>query len=468
MSAPQNATSVREGDAPRAENGGVMLRLAEFFSTLVRKYLPDPLVIAILLTLLSVILAVTVGRSSPIDVIRYWGDGFWGLLAFGMQVVLIILTGFLLAKTPIVDSLLTRLASIPKGPKSAIMMAVVLTGIASWLQWGFGLIVGTIIAQKIAANVRTVHYPLVIASAYSGFVVYGMGISATIPLLIASDDHFLVEQMGVVGLEQTVFHPVILATTLVTILTMPIFLAMLHPRDPSKVVLLDPAVLVIAAPSSVDGSARSFGQRLNESPVLGIAAGLLGLSYSAIYFFDGGKIDLNSVNFLFLMLAFLLFGRPSKFLVALAEGVKTVGGVIVQYPFYAGIMAILVGSGLVVTFSEAFAAISTPATLPLWVFISAGVINLLIPSGGGQFAVQGPVVVEAALAIEANTAATAMAVSVGDQWTNLLQPFFLLPVLALSKLKLTDVLGYTIMMLFYTGVIFSISMLVYAAVMPLP
>ncbi len=460
MSQPRSTETL-----PKEEKPGGMLRLAEFFSRIVRKYLPDPLAIAIILTIFSVLLAVTVGRSNPLDVVEYWGGGFWDLLEFGMQVVLIILTGFLLAKTPIVDVMLTRLAKLPKGNTSAIVLAVVLTGIASWLQWGFGLIIGTIIAQKIAANVKTLHYPLAIAAAYSGFVVYGMGISATIPLLVATDGHFLEDQMGVVGLEETVFHPVILITTILTIVTMPFFLALLHPKDPKRVIPLDPAVLQIKKNEEVEVGERSFGQRLNDSPVLGIAAGLLGLSYSMIYFIGGGSIDLNSVNFLFLMLAFLLFARPSRFITAVAEGVKTVGGVIVQYPFYAGIMAILVGSGLVVTFSELFTAISTPHTLPLWAFISAGLINLLIPSGGGQFAVQGPVVIEAANAIGASPAATAMAVSVGDQWTNMLQPFFLLPVLALSKLKLTDVLGYTIIMLFFTGVIFTASMLVYGFVM---
>lgn len=459
-----SSTKVRE----QPEKRGVMLTLAEFFSKVVQRYLPDPLAIAIILTVLSVVLALTVGRSNPLEIIEYWGGGFWDLLAFGMQVVLIILTGFLLAKTPVVDKLLTRLARLPKGNLSAIVLIVILTGVASWLQWGFGLIIGTIIAQKVAANVRTLHYPLAIASAYSGFVVYGMGISATIPLLINTEGHYLQEQMGIVGLEQTVFHPVILITTLFTLVSMPFVLALMHPKNPDKVVLIDPKVLEIDKSTGLDSADKPFGQRINESPVLGIAAGLLGLSYSVVYFVGGGSIDLNSVNFLFLMLAFLLFGRPSNFIAAVAEGVKTVGGVIVQYPFYAGIMAILVGSGLVVTFSEIFAAISSPLTLPLFTFLSAGAINLLVPSGGGQFAVQGPVVIEAAHAIDANAAATAMAVSVGDQWTNMLQPFFLLPVLALSKLKLTDVLGYTIMMLFYTGIIFSVSMLVYAWVMPLP
>ena len=148
----------------------------------------------------------------------------------------------------------------------------------------------------------------------------------------------------------------------------------------------------------------------------------------------------------------------------MSDGEETAGGVIMQYPFYAGIMAILVGSGLVVTFSDAFVAISDANTLPFWTFLSAGAINILIPSGGCQFAVQGPVVIEAATAVGASRSATAMAVSIGDQWTNMLQPFFLLPVLALSKLKLADVMGYTIMALFYSGIIFSVCTLVHGFV----
>ncbi|KAM9862903.1 putative short-chain fatty acid transporter [Leucobacter sp. BZR 635] len=441
-----------------------MLVIADFFSRLVRRYLPDPLVIAILLTIVTILSALLFAGSTPLDIVKYWGEGFWGLLAFSMQVVLIILTGFLLARTPIVDKALDRLASIPKGPRSAIMMAVVITGLASWLQWGFGLIVGTLIAQKIAANVRSSHYPLVIASAYAGFVVYGMGISATIPLLVATPGHFLEDQMGIAPLSETIFHPVVLGTTVFILLTLPIFMALLHPKNPDKVVPFDPAVLATPKVIKLDPTQMSWGEKMNQSPVLGIAAGALGVGYSVIYFFEGGQLNLDSVNLLFLFLAFLLFGRPASFIAAMQEGVKTVGGVIVQYPFYAGIMAILTGSGLVVTFSEFFVSISNATTLPFWSFLSAGFINVMIPSGGGQWAVQGPVMIEAAAAVGASSAATAMAVSIGDQWTNMLQPFFLLPVLALSKLKLTDVMGYTIMVLFYSGLVFTASTLIYGAV----
>ncbi|WP_150461521.1 short-chain fatty acid transporter [Nesterenkonia ebinurensis] len=437
-----------------------MVALAEFFSRLARRYLPDPLVIAILLTVASIVLALIFGRSSPLDVITYWGEGFWGLLEFGMQVVLIILTGYLLASTPAADRILDRLASIPTSPKTAVAMAVFVTGVASWFQWGFGLIVGTLIAQKIAVNVRDAHYPLVIAGAYGGFVIYGAGMSATIPLTVATPGHFLEEQMGIETLSETIFHPVVLALSIFTIVTLPFFMAMLHPKDPAKVIPIDPETVRPPEEPPVDPESMGLGQRLNRHWFGGVVTGTLGLIYSVIYFFDGGQLNLNSVNFIFLMLAFLLFARPSRFLAAMAEGVKTVGGVIVQYPFYAGIMGIMTGSGLVVMFSDLFVQVSDENTLPLWTFLSAGLINVLIPSGGGQWAIQGPVMIEAANAVGASGAATAVAASIGDGWTNMLTPMFLLPVLAISKLKLQDVMGYVIMVLFYAAVVMGVAMLI--------
>lgn len=432
---------------------------AEGLSRLSRKLLPDPLVIAIILTIVSFVLALTVGRSSPLDVLDYWGEGFWGLLEFSMQVVLIILTGYLLASTPLANRLLDRLARIPNTPRQAVVLAVFITGVASWLQWGFGLIVGTLIAQKLGSQVRNVHYPLVIAAAYGGFVVYGAGLSATVPLTVATPGHFLEDEMGIVPLQETVFNPVVLGLILFTLLTLPFFMAMLHPKDSKRVVTIDPESLKPAEKEPEDDESKGVGQKLNEHWLGGVIIGLLGLGYSALYFFGGGQLDLNSVNFFFLMLALLLFARPSKFLAALSGGVKTVGAVIVQYPFYAGIMGILSGSGLVVLFADLIGQVSSENTLPFLTFLSGGAINVLIPSGGGQWAIQGPVMIDAANAVGANHAATVMAFSIGDGWTNMLTPMFLLPVLAISGLKLREVMGYVIMVLLYGAVVFSAGIL---------
>lgn len=434
-----------------------MNAIADFFTNLMRRWLPDPLVIAIILTVLTMLMAMTWGGSTPLAVVGFWGDGFWNLLAFTMQMAVVLLTGYMLAKTPAVDRLLDRIAGLVKSPSAAIILITLVGGIGSWLNWGFGLVAGGIIAKKVAMNVKGLHYPLAIAAGYSGFSVYGIGLSGSVPLLIATEGHFLQDKMGIIPISQTIFSPWVLGMSALAIFGLPFFNLMMHPRDPSKIKEFDPTTVTEHAEiDELDHEDRRlFGPRLNDSPVIGILIGALGLLYIVMKFVNGGSLDLNTVNMIFLMLGFLLFARPRHYLHALNDAVKVISGIVIQYPFYAGIMAILVGSGLIVTFSNLFTAISSAETLPIWSFISGGIINILVPSGGGQWAVQGPVMIEAAQALGANHAATALAVQIGDQWTNMVQPFWVLPVLAISGLKLKDVMGYMVLILAFLGVIFA-------------
>lgn len=449
-------------DRPRpAKKGNVLDRTAGFFTNLMDKYLPDPLVIAIMITGLVLILAVFIQGSSPQEAISYWGDGFWDLLAFTMQMTVVLLAGYILAKTPIVDRILDALTSRVSNPRTAIIVATLVGGIGSWLNWGFGLVMGGIIAQKLAMNVKGLHYPLAIAAGYSGFAIYGIGISGTIPLLIATEGHFLQDQMGIIPLAETIFTPYILLTNLAVLIILPLFNAMLHPKDPNRVVEMDRSTLAFAKPATQLDDRPTLAARLNNSPIVGIGIGAVALVYSFNYFFQGGTLNLDAVNFMFLFLGIILFARPAAFLAAVNDGIRIVSGIIIQYPFYAGIMGILVGSGLVVSFANWFGTFSTAETLPFWSFLSAGIINLFAPSGGGQWAVQGPVMMEAAAALNADGAATAMAVAIGDQWTNMVQPFWILPVLAISGLKLRDVMGYLVLILVLLGVIFGAAVLLW-------
>lgn len=422
-----------------------------------RRWLPDPLVIAVILTVLTMLMALTWGGAAPMAVVNYWGDGFWNLLAFTMQMAVVLLTGYMLAKTPIVDRLLDRIATLVNSPRAAIVLITLVGGIGSWLNWGFGLVAGGIIARKVAMNVKGLHYPLAIASGYSGFSVYGIGLSGSVPLLIATEGHFMQDRMGIIPLSETIFSPWLLAMSALAVFGLPVFNLLMHPKDPAKIKEFDPgSVTAHEQLEELDiEDKRLFGPRLNDSPVIGILIGGIGLLYVLMKFVNGGSLDLNTVNMIFLMLGFLLFARPRHYLHALNDAVKVISGIVIQYPFYAGIMAILVGSGLVVTFSNLFTAISSAETLPIWSFISAGIINILVPSGGGQWAVQGPVMIEAAQNLNADFAATAIAVQIGDQWTNMVQPFWVLPVLAISGLKLKDVMGYMVLILGFLGVIFA-------------
>lgn len=443
---------------------GVLERVAGFFSNLMDKYLPDPLVIAIMLTGLTMILAVLFRGTSPMDVVTYWGDGFWDLLAFTMQMTVVLLAGYILAKTPIVDRLLDALTSRVSSPRAAIIVATLVGGIGSWLNWGFGLVIGGIVAQKLAMNVKGLHYPLAIAAGYSGFAVYGIGLSGSVPLLIATEGHFLQEQMGIVPLTETIFSPYLLLTNLAVIIILPLFNAMLHPKDPASIKEIDrsnqEATRAAVLEQSLD-ERPTLAAKLNNSRFIGYGIGAIALVFAVSYFVQGGTLNLDAVNFMFLFLGIALFARPSQFLAAVNDGVKVVSGIIIQYPFYAGIMGILVGSGLVVSFADLFGAISTAETLPFWSFVSGGIINLLAPSGGGQWAVQGPVMIEAAQALNADLAATSLAVQIGDQWTNMVQPFWILPVLAISGLKLRDVMGYMVLILALLGVIFGAAVLIW-------
>ena len=430
-----------------------MTALANFFTRIVNRYIPDPLVVAILLTALTVLIAMLAQGTGFLEATRYWGDGFWNLLAFTMQMTVILLAGYILARTPAVDRLMDMVVSGITTPRAAIIAATLFGGVGSWLNWGFGLVLGTLIAQKLGRKVEGLHYPLVIAAGYSGFAVYGVGLSGSVPLLINTPGHFLEETIGLVSLSDTIFSPYLLTMNLILLVTLPLFNAMLHPKNPADVVRAKPAPEIAAEPAA-DPAERTLADRLNRSPVLGVGMGLFGLFYAALYLVDGGSITLNFVNLLFLFLGVTLFVTPARFLAALNDGVKVVGGIIVQYPFYAGILAILAGSGLIVTFSNWFVSFSTAQTLPIWSFLSAGIINILVPSGGGQWVIQGPVMMAAAKELGASIPATALAVQIGDQWTNMVQPFWLLPALAISGLKLKDLMGYMVLVLLYLGVVF--------------
>lgn len=436
--------------------------LANFFTRIVNRYMPDPLVVAIVLTALTVLFAMFSEGTSFLDATRYWGDGFWNLLAFTMQMTVILLAGYILAKTPVVDWLLNQLVMRIHTPRGAIIAATLIAGVGSWLNWGFGLVIGVLIAQKLGRHVKGLHYPLVMAAGYSGFALYGVGLSGSVPLLINTPGHFLEGTIGLVPLSETIFSPVMIVTCLLVLATLPFFNAMLHPRNPADIIEARPAEAAPQAASPTE--APTLADRMNNSPIIGIGVGLFGMLYCALYLWGGGGITLNFINFLFVFLGILLFVTPNRFLAALNDGVRIVSGIIIQYPFYAGILAILAGSGLIVTFSNWFVSISSAATLPIWSFISAGLINIFVPSGGGQWVIQGPVMMSAAQELGASIPATALAVQIGDQWTNMIQPFWLLPALAISGLKLRDIMGYMVLILFYLGIIFGGAVLIWGAI----
>lgn len=441
-----------------------MTKIANFFTELMRRYLPDPFVFAIGLTFLTLLLALTVEGKGFIEITEAWGDGFWNLLSFTTQMAVILAMGYVLASAPVTDRLLNAVVARVHQPRTAVAVATLIGAVGSYLNWGFGLVIGGIVAKKLALKVPGVHYPLIIAAAYSGFTMYGLGLSATIPLTISTSGHALASKMGVIALGQTIFSLPMLLTALAVLVTLPILNAMLHPKPGQPIKEIDPALHTegkSVAVESEDFGAVTVASRLNNSRILSLLIGLLGMAYVVVYFVKGGAADLNLVNFFILFLGILLLGTPQAYVAKLGEGIKTISGIVLQYPFYAGIMAIMAASGLVGTISQVFVDISTPETLGFWGLISSFVINFFAPSGGGHWVIQGPFMVDAANAIGAPMPDVAMSVMLGNAWNDLVQPFWILPALALSRLRLKDVMGYTVIMMFWVGLIYIAAILLW-------
>jgi short-chain fatty acids transporter len=443
-----------------------MSKITAFFTELMRRYLPDPFVFAIMLTLLTMALAFGV-ESRPLPaVVQDWGKGFWSLLAFTTQMAVILVMGYVLAAAPIVDRFLNRITERVHTPRQAIIVATLVGCIGSYLNWGFGLVIGGIMARKLALKVKGVHYPLIIASAYTGFTMYSLGFSATIPVLISTKGHAFEGKMGLIPLSETIFSAPILLTSLAVLIALPLLNATMHPKAGEPVTELDPASVAADAKAGGDahqllGDEKTLAYRLNNSRLLSLLIGLCGMAYVVMHFVQGGNLDLNMINFFILFLGVLLLGTPMKYVEKLNEGVKTIGGIILQFPFYAGIMAIMHGSGLVESIAHLFVSVSSANTLPLWGLVSSFVINFFAPSGGGHWVLQGPFMIDAAHTLGASQAQTAMSVMLGNGWNDLVQPFWILPALALSKLKLKDIMGYTVVSMLLVGAIYAATMVIW-------
>ncbi len=427
-----------------------MLRaLARPLTGLVEKYLPDPFVLVIVLTLITMGAAILVQGTGPAEVVAMWGDGFWSLLSFSMQMLFVLVSGFMMASTPPVRKILAALASRASSAGGAILIVSLVSLAASWLNWGFGLVVGALFAKEMARQIR-VDYRLLIASAYSGFLIWHGGISGSIPLSIATEGHPFVDQIGIIPTSQTIFSLSNLAIVAALVVVIPLVnRAMLPPED--KMVTVDPDLLH-EEPETGRGEATP-ADRLETSPILTWIVGLIGVVFLVIHFGGGGGLSLDIVNFTFLTLAILLHGTPRRLLASLDEGIRGGAGIVIQFPFYAGIMGVMTASGLAASMSQGLVSLANEFTFPFWTFLSAGIVNFFVPSGGGQWAVQAPVVMPAAEAIGVDQARAAMAVAWGDAWTNMIQPFWALPLLGIAGLRARDMMGFCVVHLLIGGVI---------------
>lgn len=428
---------------------------------MVQRYLPEPFIFAIILTFIAALLAMPICHQTPVEVVEHWGGGVWNLLAFSMQMALVLVCGSTLAAAPVVKRGISVLASLPKSSAGAIALVTAVSAIACWLNWGFGLIVGVIFAKEIARKLPGVDYRLLIASAYSGFVVWHAGLSGSIPLTMATPGEALTAATnGIltapVPVSQTILHPYNLVMVVLVIAALVTVNALMHPKQ--GVVTVDPSLLVEET-AEVSETADTPAEKMENSRILAWLIALLGLSYLVIkLFFRGGAFDLNSVIMLFLFVGVILHGTPLSYVRAFTKAASGAAGILLQFPFYAGIMGIITGVGhsgicFGTVISDACISISTPTTYPLLTFLCAAVLNMFVPSGGGHWAIQAPIMFAAGANLGVDPGLTGTAIAWGDAWTNLIQPFWAIPALAIAKLNAKDIMGFCLIDLLVTGVI---------------
>ena len=425
----------------------------------VNRWLPDPFLFAIILTIVVFIASMIGTQQSPIALVDSWGNssGFWGLLSFSMQMALVLVLGSAMASAKVCKKALGAIASVAKDKKSAIIVTTFVSTICCWLNWGFGLIAGALLAKEVARRVKDVDYPLLIASAYSGFVIWHAGLSGSIPLQIGASGG--TEILGVtyqVPTSQTIFHPVNLGMVLVILILMPLVNYAMHP-DAAHTITVDPALLVEEEEKTY--TIDTPAEKIEHNKVLWFITLVLGFAYIVYYFVTQGfNLGLNIVNMIFMFLGILLHGDLRKYVDAIAEAASGAAGILLQFPFYAGIMGLMVatnadGVSLAGIIADFFTNISTNVTFPMLTFLSAGIINFFVPSGSGQWAVQAPIVMPAATQMGIEYGRAAMAIAWGDQWTNMIQPFWALPALGIAGLSARNIMGYLVIVTIFTGIV---------------
>ncbi len=428
---------------------------SNFFTNVVHRFLPDPLIFAILLTVLVFGLGLGITPKTTSQMVMIWGNGFWNLLAFSMQMALVLVTGHALASSGPVKSAMKSMASVANTPAQGVMLVTVVAAVASTINWGFGLVLGAMFAREVARRIPKSDYSLLIACAYIGFLTWHGGLSGSIPLIAATPGNPMEKTVGLIPVSETLWTGYNIFITVALIVTLP-FLTRMMMKPESEVVPVDPALLKEEESfQRVLGVDATVAERMEESRSLAIIVATAIFAYLGLRFAEKGvKIDINTVNLMFVGAGMLLHKTPMAYARAITAAAKGTAGIMIQFPFYAGIQLMMEHSGLGGIITNWFVDIATKETFPLLAFLSSGLINFAVPSGGGHWVVQGPFVMPAAQALGADLGKSAMAIAYGEAWMNMAQPFWALPALAIAGLGVRDIMGYCVTALLFSGFIF--------------
>jgi short-chain fatty acids transporter len=455
-----NKPQVATQEAEHEEVG--IRRVNEFFVRLSMRYLPDPYLFVIILTMVTFVIALAFTDRPLTSLFGDWYKGVFDLFTYTLQALLVAVTGFAFAQAPGVNRVLDRMASIPRTQAQAGVAVMLTTAAASLISWGLGLVTAGIMARQIAKQMP-VNYGYLVAAAYGGFMVWASGVSSTIALASATPGN----TMNVIETETGVVTPltetILPWWNVLPVVILLIALALYYYKvAPSGGMLSEEDRQKLAEEDEVveEDHEATPARRMENSPVFTLMLAALVVGYFAVAWSSGQfNFGLNELIAIFFLLGWLAHRRPIRYVHAFQNSIRAGGPIALQFPLYGGLMGIMTSSGLSEVLAQGFVAFSSAATLPFWSFISSIIISIFVPSGGGHWVVQGPVMAPAASALGADQAMTAMGVAYGEQVANMLQPFWALPVLAIVGLGIRQVMGYEVLAFFIGTLIFGATLL---------
>jgi short-chain fatty acids transporter len=431
-----------------------LARLGSRIADLSERYFPDAYVFALAAVVVVAVFGLALGEP-PMRVVTAFGEGFWTLVPFTMQMALIIIGGFVVATSKPAHRVIERLAAIPKTPRGAVAFVALFSMLTSLLSWGFSLIITGLLVRAIVRRIDDVDFRALGGAAYLGLgSVWSLGLSSSPAMMMATKSMIpapLLPITGVIPLTQTIFlwQSILLAALLILV---SVVIAYFSAPSGDRVRNARSMGIVFEEMTADDPPARTAAEKIERNPLLTMAMVTLMLAFLGQQIAAKGlasAIDLNNFNLLFLALGMLLHWRPRAFLRAAANATPATAGVLVQFPFYAGILGIISKTAIQPTLSELFLRIADQNTFNPILTIYSFILGIFIPSGGGLWVVEAPYVMEAASALKMHLGWTIQTYNAAETLPNLLNPFFMLPLMGILNARARDLAGYSILQLIF-------------------
>lgn len=435
------------------ERDTTLARVGAWMTDMSERYFPDAFVFALIAVLVVFAFGLSVGEPVT-ELVTAFGQGFWVLVPFTMQMTLIIIGGFVVASSRPCSALIARLASVPKTPRGAVAFVALFAMLTSMISWGFSLIFAGLLVREVVRRVENVDYRAISAAAYLGLgAVWALGLSSSAALMQATRSSIpatLLPITGVIPLSQTIFlwQNLVMAALLISVAVAIAYFS--APPGQKARTITAMGIQFEPATPEIQAAARTPAEKLEESPVLTLAIVALMLGYLILQIGEKGLVttlDLNNFNFLFLTLGLLLHWTPRSFLRAVVRSVPAVAGVLIQFPFYAGIFGLISKTSIESVLSNLFVTIANRHTFMPILTVYSMILDLFIPSGGGKWVVEAPYVMRAANEIQVHLGWTVQTYNAAEGLANLMNPFWMLPLMGILNVKARDLAGYSILQL---------------------